>query len=390
MKIAKISSFFWPVRGGMENHLYYEGREIIKLGHDLSIFTSDSARTGKITKKTEEIDGIKVKRHATWFKLSYFTPVFPSLINSVLFEDYDILHVHSYRQFHNFAIIFAKLRGKPTVLSMHWPEYPNSVRNRFLNHIIKVYDKTIGPIILSIADKLIVQTEAEKLWLQKKFRIKSDKIEILPPGFDSFYLEKRNTKKFKETHKIKEKFIVLCIGRIHRSKRFDKLIKIASDFKNTKFVFLGPDGGHKNELENLVKKLKISNKILFTGEVSEEEKLDALAACSVLVMPSDYEAFGIALIEAMAQGKPVIAANSGGMPCAVGNCGLIFEKENVYELKQKLLKLLQNKKLRNKLSNLAKRRAESYTWQKLTGKLENIYNGLLKVHPNLGERIYEN
>ena len=251
MKIIKVSSFFWPVKGGMENHLYYEGKELIKSGHDLQVFTSDSLRSGKIKKKFAIIDGINVSRFPSWFKLSAFTPVCPGLLKSILTENYDILHVHSYRQFHNFAVLLGKLRGKPAILSPHWPEYPKETRGFLMNLFTKIYDVTVGPIILKSADKLIVQTGAEKIWLQKKFRISAEKIEIIPPGIDKNYLHPRDPDKFRKKFGIREKNIVLCVGRLHKSKGFDKIIKIANDFKNVKFVFAGPDGGYKKYLENL-------------------------------------------------------------------------------------------------------------------------------------------
>ena len=376
MRIAKVTSFFHPVKGGMENHLYYEGLELLKLGHSLDVLTSDSDRTGKISEKEAVVDGINVIRMPTWFRLSNFTPVFPNIIPKILTEEYDLVHAHSYRQFHNLAILFAKMSGKKAVLSTHWPEYPADVRGKLLSSMTKLVDYTIGPAILKSADALVVQTEAEKNWLQNRFGINENKIYIIPPGLHNFYLDKRSKTKFRKEHKIKEKYVVLSIGRLHKSKGLDKIIWIANKFEDTKFVFVGPDHGHRQELEKFAKDLKAEDKILFVGEVSEQEKLDALAACDVLVMPSEYEAFGISLVEAMAQSKPVIAYNAGGMPSVVGNRGYVFTELN--ELHDYLKKLLGDKKLRETMGNEGKKYAETLVWAELTKKLENLYMTLLK------------
>jgi len=148
MRIAKVTSFFHPVKGGMENHLYYEGLELLKLGHSLDVLTSDSDRTGKISEKEAVVDGINVIRMPTWFRLSNFTPVFPNIIPKILTEEYDLVHAHSYRQFHNLAILFAKMSGKKAVLSTHWPEYPADVRGKLLSSMTKLVDYTIGPALI--------------------------------------------------------------------------------------------------------------------------------------------------------------------------------------------------------------------------------------------------
>ena len=93
-------------------------------------------------------------------------------------------------------------------------------------------------------------------------------------------------------------------------------------------------------------------------------------------MPSEYEAFGISLVEAMAQSKPVIAYNAGGMPSVVGNRGYVFTELN--ELHDYLKKLLGDKKLRETMGNEGKKYAETLVWAELTKKLENLYMTLLK------------
>ena len=250
MKIVKLTSFFHPVKGGMENHLYYEGLELLKLGHSVTVLTSDFTRSERIKEKRANVDGMEVRRILTWFRFGNFTPIFHILrfAKEIFGLDYDILHIHSYRQFHNLGVFMAKLRGKKVILSTHWPEYPKEIRGSFLHLMTKLIDYTIGPVILKFADALVVQTEAEKQWLINKFNIEETKIAIIPPGLHNFYLDKRSKTEFRKQHKIKEKYIVLAIGRLHKSKGLDKLIWIANKFENTKFVFIGPDHGHRAEL----------------------------------------------------------------------------------------------------------------------------------------------
>jgi len=135
MKIVKLTSFFHPVKGGMENHLYYEGLELLKLGHSVTVLTSDFTRSERIKEKRANVDGMEVRRILTWFRFGNFTPIFHILrfAKEIFGLDYDILHIHSYRQFHNLGVFMAKLRGKKVILSTHWPEYPKEIRGSFLH-----------------------------------------------------------------------------------------------------------------------------------------------------------------------------------------------------------------------------------------------------------------
>src|SRR3989344_3802914 len=117
MRVAKVTSFFHPVKGGMENHLYYEGLELLKLGHSVTVLTSDFTRSERIKEKRANVDGMEVRRILTWFRFGNFTPIF---------------HI---------------LRFAKEILSTHWPEYPKEIRGSFLHLMTKLIDYTIGPVI---------------------------------------------------------------------------------------------------------------------------------------------------------------------------------------------------------------------------------------------------
>src|SRR3989344_6005363 len=330
MKIIKVTSFYSPVTGGMETHMLNESKELIKLGHQVSIYTSNSKRKGKLNSGKTIEDKIEINRFKTWFRLSYFTPFFPGVFLKSIFDNYDVLHSHSYRQTHNLTIIIAKLRNKKAILSTHWPEYPEELRSRFMNFFIPIFDKTLGKLILKFADHIIVQSEQEKQWLINKF--------------------------------------ILSLGRIHPSKGIDKLITIAPKINAT--IVIAGSGEYLNKLKEKADGIK---NIIFTGRVTEEEKIEGIKDCEIYVTTSNYEAFGITLIEAMAQGKPVIGSNVGGIPETIGNGGLIFNKDNLEELIKKMNLLLKDKKLRKSLGNNGLKKAKELIWPKIAKKISKVY-----------------
>ena len=367
MKIMRVTSFFYPVEGGMETHVLEETKELAKR-HNVEVWTSDSTRDGRVQQKEETINNVKIKRFPTWCKLSQFTPLFPQCWIRAAREDYDIMHSNSYRQTHNLCLLIAKLRKKKTVLGVHWPEYPQEYRSTIMNRIIPLFDKTIGKIIMKTTNALIVQSNEEKEWIQKKFNIKQEKIHIIPPGINEDYLKQRNKEIFKKKYNI-TKPMVLYLGRLHESKGVDKIIKIADSFKDTQFVIAGA-GPLLNRLKH---QSKHTTNILFTGRVSEEEKLEALAGADIFIHPTNYDAFGLTLLEAHAQGTITLATHVGGIPTATNNAGLTF-KDTIPDMKKQLKRLLEDKKLQQKLKKETKKHAQQHTWKKLTKQLEEVYN----------------
>lgn len=369
MKILFITAFFYPVTGGVEKHIYELAIRLIKKGHEVIVFTSDLSKGGKIQEKESVIDGIKIKRFKTLYKLGDFASFFPGMYPAVLRENADIVHIHAYRNPHNLAAYLTK----NAVMTLHWPNYPLGLRKRWLDLAIRWFDRFVGPTLLNRCKKLLAVTEPEIDWIEKKFNIKRNKIQLIPNGIPLEALKLANGIAFRKKYNLKEKHVVISIGRIHKSKGFDKLINIASQFNNAKFVFVGPDGGYLNALQRLAASLNVQDKILFTEEISEQDKWNALASCDVFCHPTNYDAFGIVILEAMAQGKAVLGSNVGGVPWVISDAGVTFEKDNLHDLAKKLKSLLAEEQIRRELGRRARKRAEGFTWEKITDELEKVY-----------------
>lgn len=371
MKVCLISSFFHPVKGGVENQMYYIAKHLINQGHKVDIFVSDRTRDGKINKKFEIIEGINVYRFKSWFKFSFSGIFFPGLYRAVKKSDADLFHIHGYRHPFNFACYFTK---KPCLMTLHWPNYPKGIRSKIVEFLIPLFDKTIGRLLLKKFKKLLAVSGEEVDWI-KNLGVNEKNIEITPNGIPKEYLKKRDGNKFREKLGIsKDKIMVLCLSRIHKSKGFDQIVKIAKYFPDVCFVFAGIDGGFKRELIEMSKDLK---NIIFLGELSEEEKLEAYNGCNIFIHPSRYEAFGIVILEAFSQGACVLSSNRGGLPWVVGDSGLTFECDNLEDLKLKLYTLIKDKKLRQKLSKKGLERVKNFTWEKITKNVEKIYESVL-------------
>ena len=383
MKITFVTPFFYQVMGGAENHVFYLAQELIKKGHQVEVFTSDLDRKGKLQQLQENHKGIKITRFKTWFRIGDFGSFFPSVMKAIKQSDADIIHMHCYRHPFNAAAFSTK---RPVILTPHYPNYPKELRKTHINFLITLFDKLVGKPVLQRCNKILTITEIESQWLKERFHVSEDKIVLLPNGVPKSYLKKRNPANFKKKFNLNNKPIILCLSRIHKSKGFDQVVKAASSFPQAQFVLAGIDGGFRKELEPLVKQLNLNN-VIFTGELSEEEKLQAYSAADIFIHPSHFEGFGIVVLEAFSQQTAVLTSNQGGLPWVVSNAGLIFEDNNLEDLKEKIALLLKDKKLREKVAIKGRKRVERFTWEKLGKQLEEIYKKTMQNSQNLDDVV---
>ena len=370
MKILYIVPYFYPVKGGAENHVYYLAKELVKKDHNIIVLTSDLDRNTKISKKYEVIDGIKVKRLKTYFKIGHFASFFPSVFTEFKKIDFDVLHIHGYRHPHNFIVFLTK---KPKVITTHWPEYPREVRGNILRIASYLFDIFIGKLVLNRFNIICAVNKLEINWYRKKFKINKEKIALIPNGIPKEYLKLRDSKVFRKRLGIKNDVIIVsAISRLHKSKGLDLLIRVAEYFPKVKFIIAGAKAGYEETLKNLIKKMNLMNVTLIEN-LDEKDKLYLLSSSDIFVHPSYYDAFGISILEAFSQNNAVIASNSGGIPWVVENAGLIFKTGSIEDLKLKLSILIKDKEYRLKLAERGYKRVNNFLWYKIAEDLEKLY-----------------
>ena len=144
--------------------------------------------------------------------------------------------------------------------------------------------------------------------------------------------------------------IIVYFGRLSPEKGVDTLInafKIVQEFfGSNNYLVIGGKGSEKQLLETLSKSV---NNVIFTGWLSRERQLSIMAQSDIFVHPSSYpDACPTAILEAMALGLPVVATNTGGIPELVvnGKNGYLVKPRSIYELAEKIIKILQNEDFR--------------------------------------------
>jgi len=379
MKIVQITNRYDPAIGGVEEYIKNISNGLSIMKHDVYILTSNLIKNNSNAKfnypKITIENNVRIERLFTIsFPGALIYPIFPTLSFKLLKKNLDIIHAHCF--WYNPAdvsSIISKIKGTPFVFN------PYYYRRESLKW--KLYKNIIGRITMK-ADVTILISEYEKRII-KEDGFLLNRSEVIHPGINLDEFKKVKFNIFNR-YKLKNKKIVLFVGRVDYSKGIDVLIKAASliSKKDSDIIFflVGPDFGERKALEQLAIDKGVSDKIIFTGELNREDLISAYKNATVFVLPSRYEAFGIVLIEAMAAKVPVVGSNYSAIPYLIEDKvnGLLFKLEDHFDLAEKILFLMENegfsKRIVDRGYNIIK---EQYTLEKSIKKIENIYMSLL-------------
>jgi len=378
LKIAMVSPYFYPVIGGIETYVLELSRELINMGHEIFVLTSNKTMNGKydVFPKYEEKEDIKIFRFRV-FPLTRGVEFWFGFIEKLLEIKPDIVHAHKIGfSMNDICAYLCEKKNIPSVATTHGVPYISNVHEEpFLRD---VYLKSIPQRTVKLFDEIIALSVIEMPWLRKA-GVPSERIHIIPGGVSRrIFKAEFNSEEFKEKYGIDSQ-MVLYLGRLTEKKGIDHLIHAAppllKDFPNLKIVISGPDCGMMKKLKELACKLKVERNIIFTGPLSEEAKYAAIASSKVLVLPSSFEAQGLVLLEAQALGIPVIATRQGGVPYFIkdGENGLLIEYGKPDQIAEALKKILNDEDLARRLGEDGRRSAKEYTWDRIAEMILSVY-----------------
>ncbi len=199
--------------------------------------------------------------------------------------------------------------------------------------------------------------------------IPPEQISVAPPGTDF--------ERFRPVPDTTREPVILHVGRLKKYKSTDHLLYAARRLKEKgldfRVVIVG-DGDDRPRLEKLARKLRIADRVLFTGFVSEAEKISWYQRSAVLAENSIKEGWGLIVLEANACGTPVVVARSPGLVDSSrdGVNGLFYEYGNINELAAKLELLLTNPELRRRLGEQAVAWSHQWTWDGTADKINDL------------------
>jgi len=379
MKIAFICPYYDPAIDGPKQVIKELAARLIKDGHEVHVYTSDSDKYKRIKKKEETVDKVHVHRCFSWFKVANFVTFWPSVFIKLLKEDFDIIHTHVYGHPHVFfASIAAKLKNTKLIHTTHCP-WTQSYRSLFGRILLMLTYSTLSKFAVNLSNEVIAITPWE-LRFFKKYKIK--KPIIIPNGVDNIFFKKIKNNSFKKRLKIKGD-IVLFFGRLNITKGPDKFVLAAKEVLNERkdiyFLLVGPDEGMK---QKLIKMINNDKNIFLLNPIYDRKKIaEIYQASNVYVMPSYREGLPLTLFEAMASGLPIIASPVNGIPYEMTkNNGIFVNYGDINGLKQAILRILNNPKLAKKYALNNKKTALKYKWDLIYNKTLKLYKEILTTN----------
>jgi glycosyltransferase involved in cell wall biosynthesis len=269
-----------------------------------------------------------------------------------------------------------KLFSKTKIINT--PHGPFMVLKKY-NFFEKIFKAIVGNferfIVNKFYDKVIQVNPLQYEWMTK-YRIKKNKIFFIPNGVSESNFKKIDNKDFIKKYNLKDRFVISYLGRIQRYKGIEQVIKILDKLnKNVLFLIMGKDAGDLSRLKILINKLKVRDKVIFTNEISDENVLKGLSVSKIFILPSEWEAFGISILQAMAQGNAIISTSTeGGKFLVSKENGFLYNYNDLKDLENKIKVLIVNKQALNKISKINKEKAKQFLWNNIAKDLEEVYN----------------
>ncbi len=248
--------------------------------------------------------------------------------------------------------------------------------------------------IVHFADALIAATPVEEEQLVRLYAADPARIHVISPGVDIERFYPIPTAYAKEQIELcPNRRVILFVGRIEPLKGIDSLLRAIALVVNQRpdlrdglcvpIVGGDPDRIRRDDemarLQELREELGIDDVVTFLGAQDQDRLQYYYSAAEMVVMPSDYESFGMVALEAMACGTPVIASDVGGLALLVkdSRTGYRVPARDHRTLADRITRLLTNEGLRRRIGQRAACWAEAYAWPRIANQIEALYGAMI-------------
>ena len=368
----KIAIVCYPTFGGSGVVATELGLELAKRGHEIHFITYSQPVRLALLNPNVHYHEVHVPEYPLFHYQPYELALSSKLVDMVKLYKIDVLHVH-YAIPHAYAGYMAKqmLADEgihiPMVTTLHGTDITLVGNHPFYKPAVS-FSINKSDVVTSVSQSLKDDT-------YRLFDI-TNEIVVIPNFIE---LSKENTQGNNPCHRAlmatENEKIVTHISNFRKVKRIEDVVQIFYEIQKevpSKLMMVG-EGPEKEQAENLCQQLGIQHKVIFFGNSNEIDKI--LCFSDLFLLPSETESFGLAALEAMACGVPVISSNSGGLPEVnkESYSGYLSDVGDVQKMSKDAISLLMNDEMLNQFKVNALETAKLFDIQQIMPLYEQVY-----------------
>lgn len=383
LKIGIFNDSYYPMIDGVITCLDNLAK-ILQKQCEVTVFTVGGCK-GKKDTATHPYKVVKSKSLRLFF-LDYDlpTPALDKQFKKALEEsELDIVYIHSPITIAKTGLKYAKKHNIPVVCHLHstfWPDFYQSTKSKVISNfllrkIMKVFNR---------CDCAITVNEYTRDLFRNEYKLKIP-AKVIYNATNMLPIEDKKSandlvnQKFNLTENEK---IFTFVGRLNKLKNIDLILESLSilkqKYENFKFLLVG-GGKHEKHFRKQIEKLKIQDKVIFTGKIYDQNLLKSIyARADLLLFPSDYDTDGIIKFEAASQGTPTVFVKNTGASSSITDLetGFVSDK-NAQRFAEKIYLAITDEKLYNHVSENCKTKLYR-TWEDSAREILKLLSDLIK------------
>ncbi len=368
----KIAIVCYPTFGGSGVVATELGLELARRGHEIHFITYSQPVRLALLNANVHYHEVNVPEYPLFHYQPYELALSSKLVDMVKLYQIELLHVH-YAIPHAYAGYMAKQMLKdegidiPMITTLHGTDITLVGNHPFYKPAVS-FSINKSDVVTSVSQSLKEET-------YKLFNIKKE-IHVIPNFIElNNIIKNPNISCHRSVMAKENERIITHISNFRKVKRIPDIITVFNKIQQqipAKLMMVG-DGPEKEKAENLCQELGITDKVIFFGNSNEIDKI--LSYTDLFLLPSETESFGLAALEAMAWGVPIISSNSGGLPEVnyEGISGYLSNVGDTDHMAQNALRILKDDIILAEFKKNALSVAEKFDIENILPLYEDLY-----------------
>ncbi|MFM8321613.1 MAG: glycosyltransferase family 4 protein [Chloroflexota bacterium] len=302
-RLLMVTPRYLPFPGGVQTHVYQLSRRFVQAGLEVTVLTSSPG--GRLPEE-EWIDGVRVRRVPAWpaNRDYYFAPQIVSFIRS---QPWDLIHVQSYHSLVAPLAMWAAWRSHtPYVVTFHGGGHSSRLRSGLRG----MQQRLLRPM-LARANRLIAIAEFEIPFFSQRLGLPVEQFSLIPNGGDLPAVAG-------EAQPVVEAGLIVSIGRLERYKGHQRVIAAMPEIlarRPDARLWIAGSGPYEDQLRRQAQELGVADRVqIYAIPAADREGMArALAQAGLVVLLSEFETHPIAVLEALALGRPALVADTSGL-----------------------------------------------------------------------------